>query len=501
MTVTVAADELTAEADLALYARDAPTEADAATGVYRLTGAPRHARLTVTMSAAADGIGERFLLVLADTALAVFPATIGGGVLTAVVEGSGATQTGDAPLEFMGVDALTDDLVGEPPHQFHVRVPPHRRAAVDSIIPVLAGVHAGLSDAGFPLTGPAECASDEVSLGTLDLEVTPAGELIPNAPGVHPGLACNHLRNDPCGHGGYLLFDRASLDPVRLDATRGDAAAGLGRLRAGLLVSGEQDPQNRAGWLVQAIGLWAAGRWGGEAIPAPAPSKAEIRATIAGLAQAADPFQEPSAGDLAHGMAGFLGWAAAPERWGPGLVRDLAAASDPDHRTPANLVAAFGDVQPRIWWHQYVRDLGAGDVVPVSDLAFVSPADGIFVINDPVDDEWTFTAEYPVLSARAFSVRIDTDDLDPSAAAHFSLSGHAMVPADVQVHLFKRRDGVLTHLESGSLVMVAGLSELRREGYHLVAIVSNSTHEEPYDRQLTVDLEMVVVDDQDDDAR
>lgn len=486
VTVTAAPGALAAAAALALYRLEDVDAPEAVTGRYRLEGLPPGGTVTIALAAPGAAPGGTYLDVADGEDAALLPATLADGVLTAeLVLTDAAKSDEDVIADFLGVDGIvTFELPAADPF-LRCRVPEHRRAAVESALTGVIGLWEQLRAGDFDLWGE-DRDGESVDVDVLDVMVRDIGiEFL--RPAYFSARARSYFHQEDRREGSIVIHTDA-LNAGSLAETRDHilhaAAFDLAALKL---------PQETAGlrisWLPAAFALWAESVHRDEP---PVPSADQLLGTLRGLYRGAHPGLEPAPVDFAWGMSRFFAYALDSTTFGVGWLEELLDAADDGAGTPENIVAAFQRLGSETWWHGWVEDLVGGGILPLGDVPFAAAADEVWSINDEQDESHVFTAAYPDLSCRIFSVRLDHDGFEDGDRLRFSLDSSDLSLQDLELQLWIRDDGQLTQLAAGTDIAVAGLRELRMTGAHLLAVVSNSYYSTPWDGEGVADLSVAL---------
>ena len=501
VVVAIAAGEFAQDHNLALYALEDPVHQAIITGQFRLEGLPEGAQVTVSLPTSQEPTHETDLLVWdggnhqVETAT-LLPATPGDGVITAVFTRPAAedgTQKGDEDVlaDFLGVSGMqTFNLPSDDEPFFRCRVPANRRAAFESALAPAVALWSDLREAGLPLLGTHMLFGDEINYGHIGAQALP---LVTTSP-----LGLVDIEGDPMHQGPHdedctFKFSFEGLDPGNLTQTREMMLRSfMLRYLATIMTFETEDPDHNL-WFVAACSEWAAREYLATDQYHTALNPDQVLLCLSGLYQGAHLELPPDTNDFGAGMGQFLRWTCSPTRWGRQWLAAMRGAILGDApATPENIIMACAGQTSDQWWPAFVRDLAEGDVVELGDVPFVNAATGIWSINDEQDTQKVFNADYPDLSARIFSVRLDHDDIPESAEARFVLESGLLDAADLELMIFRRQGGELTYLTSGHEVWVGGLRQMRSSGAHLLAIVANSFFQTPYDQERSASLTVTI---------
>lgn len=487
ITVTIAAGALAGDTLLEIFEEDAAPGSGLPTGIFRLDGLTGACALDVSLATTAAATGSPAIQLTTPASSALAAATLTGGTLQAsFAPAARAGAKAAMPVTIHGIADLSDQTVSWNDVDVRARVPADRADGAALHLETLRTVVQALLATGFEDRGHDEAAGMDVVVDGVDVVVDPRRE----APLVRVLFDAQDQFVDAQGHDATVVLGHAALNPANLPTSRGQAAVDLGALVAGLTVSDEHDPANRLAWLPLACGRWVAWGWNTVDVELPALSDDQIRSLFDGVYHGAAPGLDPSVESFGSAMSAFLYWAAGNDQQGLDFVPALARASSSDAPTPGNLADAFEGIPSSSWWHGFVRDLAGGEVMPVRDEAFFDPVDGVFVIDVPSDANRVFTADYRQLSARVYSVRLNTDGFDETSVVRFSLAGSSFASSHLQLHAFKRLGGELIHLASGQDLTIGGLPALRTAGAHLALVVSCSELAAPYDGENEATLQI-----------
>lgn len=486
VTVTAAPGALPAAADLALYRLEDVDAPEAVTGRFRLEGLPPGGSVTIALAAPGAEPGGTYLDVADGEDAALLPATLADGVLTAeltLIDAAKSDQ--DVIADFLGVDGIvTFELPAADPF-LRCRVPEHRRAAVESALTGVIGLWQQLRAGDFDLWGEDD-DGDSVDVDELDVLVRDIG-----IESLRPAYFSARERSfcyEEDRRAGRIVIHTDALDAGSLADTR-DHILHTAAFDLAVLKLPHETAGLRVSWLPAAFALWAESVHRDEP---PVPSADQLLGILRGLYRGAHPDLPPAPVDFAWGMSRFFAYALDSTTYGVGWLEELMDAVDGGAGTPENIVIAFQRLGCETWWHGWVEDLVGGEILPLGDVPFAAAADEVWSINDAQDESHVFSAAYPDLSCRIFSVRLDHDGFEDGDRLRFSLDGADLSLQDLELQLWIRDDGRLTQLAAGTDITVAGLRELRMTGAHLLAVVSNSYYSTPWDGEGVADLSVTL---------
>ncbi len=361
---------------------------------------------------------------------------------------------------------------------FRCKVPSNRRGAVGSLLQPIVDLVTDLHAASFQMSGYDPYEEAGVSFNPLEIKIWDHDS--------SSGFGFFSVR----GH--RYLMDNSTADcifyiePRALDGSNLTEAREFFLREFALDYTGytmgipTADPLHHL-WFAGAFREWATRTYLTPDQQSTAPEGAQLMATLAGIYQGASLEVGEPLLNFSAGMGHFLSWASDDSRWGLEWIKNVMDLSDNDDMpTPENIITACEGQASDQWWPAYVRDLAEGDVVAIGDVPWVEAASGVWSINDPDDSATLFSSDLTDLSARIYSIRLDHNDIDASAEARFVLDSNELDSPDLQLMVFRRQGGQLTHLASGQEVWIGGLREMRMSGAHLLAVVCNSYYEAPY---------------------
>ncbi len=457
--------------DLALYREAEPSEDFQAGPRYRLEGLPATCALRVELEAPEAEANGNFIQCWDGQESALFPATLEDGFLVAdlLIEGGGRYNF---LFYFMGMIKLVEyDYPNESDPRFHVKVPLSHQSAMNDVLGDLVSAAEDLSAAGVSFHG-----YDEHNQGDLDVHVMEARF----APQIHidPSLgavsvyATSNRRFLPHGsRDGQVALRPEGLSGEHLFETRLEAAGEYVQMLADIALETLPDDPRRHAWIPLAARRWGALAFGPEEVEPEALEDESLLAPLLGIVNGADTMTDPPFERFAEGMSEFFYWACLPEHYGLSwfgsmLTTDAAATSE-------NISLAFNADPSSLWWNAWVGTLFDGEYLGLGDVIFAESAMGTWSVNDEDDSHKTFEGNQGDLSAAWYNVRLDHDGFSESARVRFSLSSSELGPEDLELQVYKRFGGELTLLERADEVTIENLRDLRIQGAHLLAVVSN----------------------------
>jgi hypothetical protein len=501
VVITVPPGSLDSDEDLALYALEDVAEDEVVTGQYRLVGLPAGAVAQLTVPFTGTLAGETYLMVRDgrateeddDGGAVLVEATVGDGVLTGTLILAGEDKSDEDVLaDFLGVSNFeTFHLPSEDQRYFRCRVPANRRAAFESAMAPSVALWSDLRSWGWPTQGTQYLFDDHIDFEPI------AALVLPRV--TNSALGYVDIEGDPqllVPHHLDCTFKipNAVLDPASLTGTRSHFLGSFCLQYLTTVITLEQEDSRQILWYLGAFREWALRTYLEEDQQPTAYSPESALQTLEGLYQGAHQNHGPDLVTFGPGMGTFLRWITEHSSWGTDWLLSLRNNIQNELMpTPENIIATCTGQTSDQWWHNYVRDLLEGDIAEIGDVPVVNAASGVWSINDDQDVQQVFHADYPDLSARIYSVRLDHNGIDESAEARFSLESAELDLLDMELMVFKRQGGELTHLASGQEVWIGGLREMRMSGAHLLAVVSNAYYESPFDIErgasLTVEIE------------
>lgn len=480
VTITIADGEFEETASLELYELGDPQQSHEVTSLYRLEGLPRDCTVGVSIVAPLAGTQGNYLQVWDEDLPILFPADLSEGRLVAeivVLEAERSDE--DVMAEFLGVtDIVAYDYPDTPNRRFRVEVPAHRQAAVEEVLADLVTSANALEAAGVDFTGYDEEDAENVSLDVMKVALKFNPEIDPYSGSVRLSFRYRRFQEEGSIQG-YLTIAADGLDNSHRLATAMEAQGEMVLELAKIALETYNADEFRHAWLLWGARRWAEMRFGPGGIDSVVLEDEQVLATLTGLYQGSSPIEDPNIANFSLGMSDFLHWACNDNRWG---LEFFAKLLDEDEAaTPENLILAFGDDSSDIWWHDWVQDYVGAEVTDYGDLVFVNFAEGNWSINEVEDTNYVFSADYADLSANCFNIRLDHSYFNETSKAHFSLSSAELDTENLKIHVYKRLGGSLSHLASGSEVIIEGLREYRIQGAHLLVAVSNSYYQSPFD--------------------
>ncbi len=488
VTITIDPGEFDAEVHLSLFHGDLPQALHEVSSSYRLEGLPYDCRISVALVAPSAGSEGNYIQVWEGDTPSFFPATLTDGVLHGeiiVLESERSDE--DVIADFLGLTGIVAyDYPDTPNRRFHVKVPAHRQVAVNEVLADLVDSADALEEAGVSFFGYDEEEEESVDISVMEVSLSREAAISEPSGSVFIYSAASFNMGDEEELEGFLSIASDGLDASQLANTKMDAQGDLAYELADIALRTDNDDPNRLYWILLAADRWAEIRFGPDGTSPEALDDERILATLQGLYQGSSPTDAPLATSFADGMSEFFLWAFSSNRWGLELFAELLFVDNV--ATPENLILAFEDVTTDIWWHDWVETLVDGEIIDGDDLLFVTSAADDWVVNEEEDTEYIFRADYADLSANWFNIRLDHDDFTESSAARFSLASNELDTSDMKIHIYKRLGGSLTHLVSGSEILIEGLQQYRIQGAHLLAAVSNSFYQSPFDMKRGADL-------------
>jgi hypothetical protein len=488
VTITIDPGEFDAEVHLSLFQGDLPQASHEVSSSYRLEGLPYDCRIAVALTAPSAGSEGNYIQVWDEDTPSFFPATLMDGVLHGeiiVLENDRSDE--DVIADFLGLTGIVAyDYPDTPNRRFHVKVPANRQVAVNEVLADLVESADALEDAGVSFFGYDEEEEESVDLSVMEVSLHREAVISVHNGSVFIYSSASFNLGDEVELEGFLSIAADGLDAANLANTKMDAQGDLAYELANIALRFDNNDPSRLYWILLAADRWAEIRFGPDGTSPEALDDEMILASLQGLYQGSSPTDVPLVTSFADGMSEFFLWAFSSNRWGLELFAELLFTENV--ATPENLILAFGDVPTNIWWHDWVETLVDGEIVDGDDLLFVTTAADDWIVNEEEDTESIFSADYEDLSANWFNIRLDHDDFTESSAAHFSLASNELDTADLKIHIYKRLGGTLTHLVSGSDILIEGLQQYRIQGAHLLAAVSNSFYQSPFDMKRGADL-------------
>lgn len=146
--------------------------------------------------------------------------------------------------------------------------------------------------------------------------------------------------------------------------------------------------------------------------------------------------------------------------------------------------------EPEVWWEEFIREYTLGNIYQLDPSLAVGQRTDQFYITTENDTLHTFVSDYVDLSARIFLIRLDRDDLDPSASLQCDLTG-----SNAKVTIFRYR-GSPKALEyvttTSSTTEIRDLKNLHEQGWHLLAVVSHHGYSKPYTNTTPISLQIKI---------
>lgn len=492
VTITVAPGEFSESCSLTLFEGEEPQQSHMVSTAYRLEGLPRGVSVGVTIEAPEAGPDGNFLQVWDGEDTAYFSAEFTGGMLIGeIITTESERSDVDVIANFLGISGIvTYDYPDTPNRRFHVKVPIHRQDAVNEVLADLVVSSDALETAGVRFWGLDEEEDENVNMSVMEVTLKSNPEISEFSGSVSIYSLFISKFNDGDSLEGFVSIAANGLDASHLVNTRMEAQGELVWELADLALETEGNDTYRHFWIPFAAERWAKMHFGPEDEFTESLEAERILASLKGLYQGSLSSADPPVSYFADGMSEFMLWACNSSRWGLDWFANLLHADTA--ATPENIILAFGDDLSDIWWHDWVETLVGGEAVDTDDLLFLNSEDGVWVVNEEEDTETTLSADYPDLSACWFSIRLDHDEFTESSSARLSLSSAELDVGDLEIQVFKRLGGELTHLASGGEVLIGGLRQYRIQGAHLLAVVSNSCYEYPYDLTRGADLHVAI---------
>ncbi|MBN1293877.1 MAG: hypothetical protein JXB48_18695 [Candidatus Latescibacteria bacterium] len=145
-----------------------------------------------------------------------------------------------------------------------------------------------------------------------------------------------------------------------------------------------------------------------------------------------------------------------------------------------------GTAEPVTWWPEFLQQYTRGELYNVSIGELTANKSGMFQILYEADTLAIFTGQYPDLSGKLYVIRLENGEIDEDAKLSLSLEGGIG-----ELTVFKYRlnpFGIVSLGSDTEEVSVGGLRSLTEEGWHLIALVSNSRDIYPYTTTSTFTL-------------
>ena len=150
---------------------------------------------------------------------------------------------------------------------------------------------------------------------------------------------------------------------------------------------------------------------------------------------------------------------------------------------------------PSIWLEPFLRDYTMGNIysLPVGNAVNLATRDDLeFLIASSDDTLKVFSENYKDLSAKMYLIRLTDANMDTTASISFNIDNNT---ADCQITVFKYGSGRIEYIGNtgyGNMSPSINIPNVKKElmdnGWHLLAMVTNSNADYPYTGERTIDL-------------
>ncbi len=148
------------------------------------------------------------------------------------------------------------------------------------------------------------------------------------------------------------------------------------------------------------------------------------------------------------------------------------------------------------WWPNFFKEYIDGKLYGIPFFTFPTYEFTVdtFDVKSKSDTAASFSANYPDLSAEAFVVVLNYEDID---TVKFKVTSSTIDTEDIMLLVFAANNDTLAQhflSEANQEVIIADVSQLIQDGYYeLVPVVVNSSYKSPYTGTSAIDLEVKVI--------
>lgn len=230
------------------------------------------------------------------------------------------------------------------------------------------------------------------------------------------------------------------------------------------------------GWLVEAVAVWATGRFAPQGVPPDFSSFTSKLEPLKGLGirPAPSDFWENVREEQKRGVGGTPVIKYLVDRYGNGFIRELLQAAKSSFPTASAVLVSTPEDYASVWFPDFVRKYVSGEIYGVPSREFVNGSQAECRLEGPSDTLWNLPADYLDLSARIHLVHLHNTALDSSAQITFKVSGSQAAG----VMVFSVRNDTLGYLDYASEPTITRVRDLSRAGYDLMAVVINNEYRE-----------------------
>ena len=256
------------------------------------------------------------------------------------------------------------------------------------------------------------------------------------------------------------------------------------------LVQALYDPRNRFSkakfasphyWLDEATAVWSEEKFSNESNYCSPIRKGHEMAPFSGMQAGAN----ENAQHYGYGMSAMIKYLV--NRYGEDVLVDIY---EEIHNGAHPIKAISSSTDPfAVWWNTFLNDYVLGKVyTDVSSALWVGNVSGNFKISSASDTSKTFSATYPDLSAKLYTVTLGYPSTNSNAAIKFKVTGEA-----AHVTVFKYKPGSIEYLGSATdEVPIYGVKKLTDDKWNLLVLVSDYRDVSPYTGTTNIGLEIGV---------
>jgi len=141
---------------------------------------------------------------------------------------------------------------------------------------------------------------------------------------------------------------------------------------------------------------------------------------------------------------------------------------------------------PVLWYEKFLRQYVLGQIYNVQMALWVGNKSGEFDISSESDTVKNFSGSYPDLSAKLYQVKLNYANINNSAKLEFTADGGTN-----EVTVFKYKSGSLEYVDNyNEELTISDVRNLKDNGWHLLALITNSRSVSPYTSSTDIKLEI-----------
>lgn len=483
LELTVPAGAFGAESSIAVTtAPDHPFEEDAVSDTYVIAGLPQSYTRDITVSIPFTGeLSDNSYIAVGmntwvkslgemTTTYALLPATVDGETITAELPASGLLPAKSATKSANESSSLSVTAVtGYAPHVTaggHFKIEYASRwtslSSVQELGRYLEEAYTTIANLGFSYDERTNWPVS-VTVKSLDKDVY--------------GFATNSVWGDNYG---YLEFNSLNMNDLpEMRTTAGHEFFHL--------VQALYDPRNSYSkadsggphyWLDEATAVWIEEKFTDTqdyVSPVRAGNNiAPFNGVVAGAADIPDKH--------GYGLSAMIKHLA--DEYGESCIAKMyeALKSGSDPMTSVS----SGTTSPIEWWEEFLRNYTCGDIYNVTINELTANNNGMFRAITNSDTLATFTDEYPDVSGGLYIIRLENNNFNENSVLSLSVEGDMAEVTAIKYRL--KPLGVEFLGTNTDKVTVSDLKSLADDGWHIIALVSNSRAIPPYTDTSTIKL-------------